>query len=451
MRAATGPPPALLIGQPTIPALAGGHAMAVPTWELALVVFAAVLFSTDIAEVLLAPTGGRPPELRILYLLVYTAFGLLLVSSRNAVRSLVTTTPLLVLVLVFPSVSIVWSVDPGETLERSVALFGTSLFGAYLGCRYTLGRLIFLLAIALSIAVCLSMALVVLVPSIGIEGHGKLAGSWTGANLHKNALGATAGLACLVIGHAITDNRGWRRLAFCLALLCALVLLIGSRSTSSLLVTVIVGALSLWARYLQRAPNEVPVLSLILVISIVTTGVAIIGTDLIERALAFFGKNSTLSNRLPLWSLLWFYVEKRFWLGFGYEAFWQPDASAVREIEAELYFTPFYAHNGLLETWLNGGLVLVALMLLLLCSTMIRSIVLYVRWRDLAISSFPQFYCIYFLMMNFPESVCPCAERSDLGRAGVRGDLCRQMGSAAACLMPCTSPYVASPSAVPRA
>ena len=43
-------------------------------------------------------------------------------------------------------------------------------------------------------------------------------------------------------------------------------------------------------------------------------------------------------------------------------------------------------------------------MLLLLCSTVVRSFVLYVRWRDLAISSFPLFYCVYFLMMNFAES-----------------------------------------------
>ena len=73
-----------------------------------------------------------------------------------------------------------------------------------------------------------------------------------------------------LIGYAITDSRGRRRLAFCLALLVALVLLIGSRSISSLLVTAAVGALSLWARHLQRSPNELPVLSLILVIALVT-------------------------------------------------------------------------------------------------------------------------------------------------------------------------------------
>jgi O-antigen ligase len=379
--------------------------MAVPAWQSVMVVVTAAMFGTDLAEVLFAPTGEHhSPQLRMLYLLIYAVFGLLLVSSKDAVRTLVTTAPVLVLVLALPVVSILWSLNPGETMERSVALLGTSLFGAYLGWRFTLGRIIFLLAIAMSIAVCLSMAAVVLAPSIGVKGGGQWAGAWMGTSLHKNALGGTAALSCLLIGYAITDSRGWRRLAFCLALLASLVLLIGSRSISSLLATAAMGALAFWARHLQRSPKELSVLTMILAIALVTSAIQLVGAGLIEGSLALFGKNSNLSSRVPLWSLLWFYIEQRFWLGFGYEGFWQPGAPAVREIEAELYFTPFYSHNGLLETWLNGGALLVALVLLLLCSTAVRSFVLYARWRDLAISSFPLLYCVYFLMMNFAES-----------------------------------------------
>lgn len=405
MHATSGPPAnPVLLGHPATPALPGGHAMAVPAWESALAVLATVLFGTDIAEVLLAPAGGYPPELHAIYLSVYAAFGLLLVFSRGAVRTIVTTTPVLVLVLAFPLVSLLWSVDRAETFERGVALLGTSLFGAYLGWRYTLGRILFLLASALSLAVCLSLALIVLVPSMGIEASGSLAGSWIGAHLHKNGLGSTAGLACLAIGYAITDNRGLRRTAFCLAFMVALVLLIGARSLNAMVVTAAVGALALWGRRLQRSPKEIPVLSLILAIALVGAGAMVIGPDLLERILALLGKSSTLSGRLPLWSLVWDYIEQRFWLGFGYEAFWNRDAPAVMAIEAQLYYTPYYSHNGLLETWLNGGLVLVALMLLLLCGLLIRSMVLFVRWRNLPISSFPLFYGVFFVMLNFAES-----------------------------------------------
>ena len=257
--------------------------MAVPTWQSVMVVITAAMFGTDLAEVLFAPTGEHhSPQLRMLYLLIYAVFGLLLVSSKDAVRTLVTTAPVLVLVLALPVVSILWSLNPGETMERSVALLGTSLFGAYLGWRFTLGRIIFLLAIAMSIAVCLSMAAIVLAPSIGVKGGGQWAGAWIGTSLHKNALGGTAALSCLLIGYAITDSRGWRRLAFCLALLVSLVLLIGSRSISSLLATAVMGALAFWARHLQRSPKEISVLTLILAIALVTSAIQLVGAGLIE-------------------------------------------------------------------------------------------------------------------------------------------------------------------------
>ena len=311
--------------------------------------------------------------------------------------------------------------------------------------------MIFLLAIAMSIAICLNMATIVLAPSIGIKGGGHWAGAWIGTNLHKNALGGTAALSCFLVGYAITDSRGWLRLAFCLTLLVSLVLLIGSRSISSLLAAAAMAALAFWARRLQRSPKELSVLTLILAIALVTSAIQLVGAGLIEGSLGFFGKDSNLSSRLPLWSLLWFYIEQRFWLGFGYEGFWQPGAPAVREIEAELYFTPFYAHNGLLETWLNGGAVLVALMLLLLCSTAVRS---YRSIRSLAGSGDLVVSSILLRLLpddEFREIVRARAEQSGLGGAG-RGDgVCRQMGAVAALLTPCTSPYVASPSAVPKA
>ena len=73
-------------------------------------------------------------------------------------------------------------------------------------------------------------------------------------------------------------------------------------------------------------------------------------------------------------------------------------------IEARLYFTPFYSHNGLLETWLNGGLVLVGLFFLQLCGVLIRAAIIFVRWREVTISSFPFFFSTYFILVNFSES-----------------------------------------------
>lgn len=393
MRQVARPP----IGVDALPRIAP---VTVPLWEAVLVVVTAVMFGTNVTDIVL---GSGLPH-RLLFLLIYAVFGGLLVCSKDALQTLLVRAPVLLLVLAVPPVSILWSVNPGETLERSVAVLGTSMYGAYLGWRFTLGRIVFLLAIAASISVCLSLSVIVLAPSIGIQSSGQWAGAWVGIHLHKNGLGAAASLACVVIGYAITDSRDRWRLGFCVAFLVAVVVLLGSRSTSALLATVIIGALAFWARYLQRRPDEVPVLTLILVITVVVTGIELVGADLIEGTLAYFGKNATLSSRVPLWSLLWSYIEEHFWLGYGYEAFWRKGAPQLLEIEAVLYFTPFYSHNGLLETWLNGGLVLVSLVILLLVIVAVRAMVIYVRWRELAISSFPLFFWVFFLMVNFSES-----------------------------------------------
>jgi exopolysaccharide production protein ExoQ len=371
------------------------------------VVIATIMFATNVTEIFLtfgSHDDAYPPQVRLTFLLVYGVAGILFLASRHALATLITTSPLLVAVLVVPPLSILWSVDPNESLERSVAVIGTSAFGIYLGWRFTLGRIVFLLAVGMAIAVSLSFLAILALPSVGIDPSGQWAGTWRGIHFHKNGLGGASGLACILIGYAIADSRGYRRAAFCVTFVVAFVLLVGSQSTSSLLAVLAVGMLALWARMLQSRPQEVPVLSLITGFAVVIAGVQLIGPELIESALALVGKRADLSSRVPLWGIVWTFIQDRFWLGYGFQAFWDPETTAVRIIGDQLYFKPFYSHNGVLETWLNGGLVLVLLMVGLLALTITKSAILFARWRGLAVSAFPLLFCAYFIMMNFAES-----------------------------------------------
>lgn len=379
-----------------------------PRWESAFVVIVTIMFATNVTEIFLT-FGARgetyPAQVRLTFLLMYGVAGILLLASRHALGTLIATAPLLIGVLALPVVSILWSVNPPETLERVIAVLGTSAVGIYLGWRFTLGRLVFLVAIGMSIAVCLSLLAIIALPAIGIDQVGQWAGAWRGVHFHKNGLGGASGLACILIGYAIADNRGAWRAMFCITFLIAAVLLVGSQSTTSLLAVLGVGVMALWARMLQRRPGEVPVLSLILGFAVVVAAVQLVGADLLAGVLASLGKRTDLSSRVPLWEIVWtHFIPDRFWLGYGFQAFWRPDASAVRMIEDQLYFTPFYSHNGLLETWLNGGLVLVLLLGGMLILTITKSAILFARWRGLAVSALPLIYCGYFSMMNFTES-----------------------------------------------
>lgn len=376
-------------------------------WETVFVVVAAVMLGTNVIEIFLARGSAGatyPPQVRLAFLMVYVVSGILVLQMRSALPTLLRTAPLLLFTLALPLASLVWSDDRGESLERAVAMLGTSLFGIYLGLRYTLGRLIFLLAVALGLASALSMAVILAMPSIGIAWTGPWAGTWIGVTFHKNGLGATSALGCIAIAYAISDSRGFTRFVLVAAFMLALVLLIGSRSTTALLGCVSAVALTLWTRLLQRLPQQAPVLSLLIGAGILIAIGGFVSMNVIEVALGAAGKGSDLSSRIPIWEIVWKFAQDRYWLGYGFEAFWNPGNPAMGQIERELYFLPFYSHNGLLETWLNGGLVLVAVVGLLIAATTFRSAMLAFRWRELAISAFPLAYCLYFVVMNFAES-----------------------------------------------
>lgn len=376
-------------------------------WESIFVIAATVMLSTNIAEILLqrGPSGGSyPAQVRLLFLAIYAVAAVLVFRSRPALPTLVATSPVLLMALALPAVSILWSFDRGESIERVVAMTGTSLFGIYLGLNHTLGRIVYLVAVGLAVAAALNMAAILAVPAIGIAHEGPWAGTWIGFTFHKNGLGACAALGCILIGFAATDSRGVVRLLLCAALVLAFVLLIGSRSTTALVGAASATFLALWARFLQRLPREAPVLSLLVGFAIVVALAGFVSAGVVEDALTAVGKRSDLSSRIPIWEIVWTYIQQRYWLGYGFEAFWTPDNPAMGQIERALYFLPFYSHNGLLETWLNGGLVLVMVVAGLLLLTIQRSARLVFRWRELAIAIFPLSYCLYFIAMNFAES-----------------------------------------------
>lgn len=376
-------------------------------WESVFVVIATVMMATNIADILLSrgpAAGSYAAQVRLAFMAIYVIAGVLLLRSRSTLPTLLTGMPLLLVVLAMPAVSIVWSIDRGESIERVVAMLGTSLFGIYLGLRFTLGRMVFLLAIGLAVAAVLSIAVIFAVPSIGIAQDGPWAGTWIGFNFHKNGLGATAALGCIIIGYAITDSRGAVRLALMAAFALAAVLLAGSYSTTAMIGAASAGLLTAWTRMVQRLPREGPVLSLLIGFGLVIAVIGFVSMGFVETALNALGKRSDLSSRIPIWEIVWTYIGQRYWLGYGFEAFWTPGNPAMGQIERELYFLPFYSHNGVLETWLNGGILLVVIVAAMLLATIFRSARLAFRWRDLPVSSFLLAYCLYFVAMNFAES-----------------------------------------------
>jgi O-antigen ligase len=89
----------------------------------------------------------------------------------------------------------------------------------------------------------------------------------------------------------------------------------------------------------------------------------------------YFGKDMTLSGRVPIWEHAWTEIQKHFLLGYGFATYWIMGHPRL-EIFAE-YFEGFkvnQAHNGFLEIMLQLGIVGFIFFLFLLAAYIFRMI-----------------------------------------------------------------------------
>jgi hypothetical protein len=88
--------------------------------------------------------------------------------------------------------------------------------------------------------------------------------------------------------------------------------------------------------------------------------------DILADFIGMLGRDATLTGRTDLWTEL-LNAPINPLLGRGYQSFWLgPEASLLWE---KYYFHPNQAHNGYLETYLNGGLLGVCLLIAMIVST----------------------------------------------------------------------------------
>jgi len=87
-----------------------------------------------------------------------------------------------------------------------------------------------------------------------------------------------------------------------------------------------------------------------------------------EKVLEAFGRDMTLTTRTDIWAIVGDYQDNPLG-GQGFDTFW-----AGRRLEelADKTFGIIQAHNGYIETYLNGGLIGISLLVVLLLASYIR-------------------------------------------------------------------------------
>lgn len=323
-----------------------------PLWEQAAAMFVVVMLTQALIGPVFAPTQEETPILRLVWLPVYAVIAGLIALRPGAMVRAWPAWLILGLLVLHAFASKWWSIDPGVTQRRVIAMALSSAFAIYLGAVFTgrsLPRLLMLSGLIMGIG---SLVMIVVNPAVGIH-QADNAGLWRGLWYEKNQMGlvmsagAVAAAACLASG----DPR--RRLP-ALALIVTTLLVLATQSKTSLL-CLIVGVGGIGALWAMRQGG--PAFSVIaLWLGVVLT--AVIGFVFITdpaTVLIALGKDPSLTGRTDIWAALMREVAERPWTGFGYSAFWGRESVPAAFIRAETQWPVPSAHNGWIDLLIQLG------------------------------------------------------------------------------------------------
>ncbi len=323
-----------------------------PLWEQAAAIVVIMMLTQAFIGPVFAPSQEETPILRLVWLPVYAIIGGL-IGLRPAVLVRAWPAWLILGVLILQAfASKWWSIDPGVTQRRVIAMAISSAFAIYLGVAFTgrhLPRMLMLASLIMGVG---SLIMVVVNPTIGVH-QLENAGLWRGLWYEKNQMGlvmsagAVAAAACLA-----TDDR--RRLLPAITLAVTTILVLATQSKTSLLCLILgVGAVGgLWAMKRGGAAFSIIAIWFGVVLSAVAAFVFITDPATVLKAL---GKDPSLTGRTDIWEALMREVAERPWTGFGYQAFWGRESVPAAFIRAETQWPVPSAHNGWIDLLIQLG------------------------------------------------------------------------------------------------
>ena len=267
---------------------------------------------------------------------------------------------ILVVFLIYSFISIVWASDPMLSLQTAFIFTAASLSASYLAFTYKTEQLITILLWFFGITALLSLASVIILPQVSIMSFEGLMGSWRGILDHKNYLGSL-----MALGNSLFLMSVWqpaislRRKLICIAFYgLTLFLVVMSKSATGLMLVVILYSLIViyfsWMTWRNRIrPRHFAVILTVLVFCF---GFLIMKLD---TFFALFGKSSSLTGRVPLWSYLFRYViSRRPWFGYGSETYWAT-GEFRRLVGGAAWWDPWMvnAHNGYVDILIYLGMI----------------------------------------------------------------------------------------------
>jgi O-antigen ligase len=253
--------------------------------------------------------------------------------------------------------STLWSQVPLSSLRYGIYYSLDTLLAIYLVTTFTLEELMDLVRMAgVTVVVC-SAVMVAVFPQYGIVHTADHAGVWQGIFSEKNdAAKNLVFLLTPVMGSQVLRPRN----LLYAALLLPFIAMTGSKS--ALVALLAMGAFAAGLAVLRRMGRRTAAFAATaagVTLAAAATGLAAFWAQIT----ALLGRDGTLTGRTTIWAHLLDSGMQRPWLGYGYRAFWTGLEGESGKLYMEVGWVFTYAHNGLLEVWLQVGWVGLALVL----------------------------------------------------------------------------------------
>jgi exopolysaccharide production protein ExoQ len=371
-----------------------------------------ILFSRGIVTLVL--TGGASEGdggggnhdysfLTLLWLLNYLITTCLFILKWNVIKdrllAIISNNYLYWVFLMFIGLSVIWSEKPDETVKAAIGMGGTVMFGSYIVCRYTLKEQFNLLITFFSIVLVASV-LFMLIPGYGID-FGKHAGAFRGIYSHKNIFGPVMTMSTFTfLIYSKTRFCVNKKLAY-LGFAASFMMVVGSRSSSSLVYTLLLVFL-VHAIQVLRFRGQLFAWSLMALASlyffIVTWQQTITNT-----VLGWLGKDPTLTGRTDIWDVMLEKIQERLWFGYGFDGFWHGIYGESFYVRNAVRWDLPNAHNGYLDLAIEIGIVGLALLMLAMWVYFVKGLAILKNdfsWPHV----WPIAFIFYTLMINMSES-----------------------------------------------
>jgi exopolysaccharide production protein ExoQ len=375
----------------------------ISSWEKAFVVLVLLISTSAFMNLLGGPEGQiMDPAHGMWFMQAFWAcvylitLRLLLSRCRPFAQMLLRQCPL-VLLLGLALVSVFWSVEPAITLRKATALTMSALFGAYLALRYNPRELLRLLAWTCSIIIALSFVFSLF--GIGTPVNG-LDSGWFGVFVHRNALGRMMVFSTILFAIFSRVYKEQRRRAWLGIVLSLSLLLLSTSKGSIIYVTVLLCFFLLVPRLRGKLPK---VIGVMVFAGISATAILYLIITHFETFAAVLGRDPDMTGRLPMWIASALMALQRPWLGYGYGAFWLGTEGPSLGVWRVMSWEAPHAHNGLLNLWLDLGLVGVAFFLTGFWLCFIRAF-RYMRANSAPDAVWPLVFLVFLLVSNLTES-----------------------------------------------